>query len=391
MYKPVLGNGLVTSEGDLWRRQRKMSAPAFHAGHMNSYAAEMVSATARMADTWPNGSHARDVHVDMMQLTLEIACRTLFGADACPDPNVVGDSMHVALRSIDVRFSRAIPIPDWFPTPSNLRLRRAMRRLDAVVVNIIDRRRGGNGDRDGGKQNLLAALLRARDEDGSAMTDAQLLDEVRTIFLAGHETTALALAYTLYLLAANPATQDELYAELTEVLNHRLPTYEDLTHLPYTRNVVKEAMRLYPPADVLGREAVIDCDISGVHVAKGMNVFMSQWVMHHDPRYFPEPEKFWPARWTPAFESALPRFAYFPFGGGPRYCIGQVFASAEAAIVLATLCQRFAFAPDPTFKLELWPSITLRPRNGVRLMAKKRGDDEAVGNDPREAHRARGL
>jgi cytochrome P450 len=378
MYRPVLGNGLVTSEGEFWRRQRKLSAPAFQAAHMTGYTAEMVSSAARFSAAWPTSPHIRDVHVDMMQLTLEIACRTLFGADACPDPRLVGDSMHHALRSIDVRFSRPIPIPDWFPTPSNLRLRRAMRALDAIVVRIIDRCRGtienghttdtGNGN----GENLLAALLRARDEDGSAMTDKQLLDEVRTIFLAGHETTALALAYSLYLLAANPATQDELYTELSQVLSGRLPTYDDLARLPYARNVVTESMRLYPPADVLGREAVDDCDISGVRVTKGMNIFMSQWVMHRDPRFFRDPEMFAPHRWTEAFEKSLPRFAYFPFGGGPRYCIGQAFASAEAAIVLATLCQHFAFAPDPTFELELWPSITLRPRSGVRLIVNER-------------------
>jgi len=374
MYKPVLGNGLVTSEGDFWRRQRKLSAPAFQAAHVSDYTTEMVSSAAHMSATWPTNLHVRDVHVDMMQLTLEIACRTLFGADACPDPRVVGESMHDALRNIDVRFSRTIPIPDWFPTPANLRLRRAMRTLDAVVVGIITRHRGANGNSvdSGGRENLLSSLLRARDEDGSAMTDEQLLDEVRTIFLAGHETTALALAYSLYLLATNPATQDELYAELSQVLNGRLPTYEDLPCLPYTRNVVTESMRLYPPADVLGREAVCDCDINGVHVSKGANIFMSQWVMHHDPRYFPEPETFAPHRWTEAFERLLPRFAYFPFGGGPRYCLGQAFASAEAAVVLAILCQRFFFAPDPTFKLELWPSITLRPRSGVRLIVKER-------------------
>jgi cytochrome P450 len=378
MYKPVLGNGLVMSEGDFWRRQRKLSAPAFQATHMSGYVAEMVSSAARISATWPTIPHVRDVHVDMMQLTLEIACRTLFGTDACPDPRLVGDSMHQALSSIDVRFSRPIPIPDWFPAPSNLRLRRAMRTLDAVVGGIIDRRRCANGNgRDtsgggGGGENLLSALLRARDEDGSAMTDEQLLDEVRTIFLAGHETTALALAYSLYLLATNPAAQDELYGELSQVLNGRLPTYEDLPRLAYTRNVVTESMRLYPPADVLGREAVGDCDINGVQVSKGTNVFLSQWVMHHDPRYFPQPQTFAPHRWTEQFEKSLPRFAYFPFGGGPRYCVGQAFASAEAAVVLATLCQRFAFAPDPAFEIELWPSITLRPRNGIRLIVSGR-------------------
>jgi cytochrome P450 len=199
------------------------------------------------------------------------------------------------------------------------------------------------------------------------MTDAQLLDEVRTIFLAGHETTALALSYAIYLLAMNPATQETLARELDEVLGGRTPTFADLPRLRYTRNVVMEALRLYPPADVLGREAVADCTIGEVVVPRGMNIFMSVWLMHRDPRYFAEPEQFEPGRWTEQFEKSLPRFAYFPFGGGPRYCIGQGFAMAEAILALAVVCQRFAFAADETFKLELWPSITLRPRHGVRV------------------------
>jgi cytochrome P450 len=367
LYKPILGNGLVRSEGDFWRRQRKLSAPAFQGSRLPAYARDMVEATDRLCWAWQkelNGSsQPRDVNADMLRLTLEIACKTLFGADACPDPNVVGHAMEQGLEGIAARFRAAVPMPSWLPTRSNLRVRRSMRALHAIVARMIESRRraGGEGD------DLLSMLLSARDEDGSAMSPRQLLDEVLTLFLAGHETTALALSYALYLLAGHSAAQDELRAELARELDGRLPEYADLPRLAYTRKVVNEAMRLYPPADFLGREATEDCIVAGIPVRKGTNLFMSQWVMHRDGRYFPDPLTFNPSRWSEEFERTLPRFAYFPFGGGPRYCIGQTFATAEAALVLATLCQRFRFTPEPSFSLELNPGITLRPKAGVSV------------------------
>jgi cytochrome P450 len=380
LYKPILGNGLVTSEGEFWRRQRKLSAPAFQASRLPSYAKVMVEATERMCAAWAESLEkgtlqSRDVNADMMRLTLEIACRTLFGATACPDPDVVGHAMNLGLEGIAARFRAAVPLPAWLPTPNNLRVRRSMRSLHAVIAQLIAAHGGtnGNGDADGG-DDLLSMLLAARDEDGSAMSPNQLLDEVLTIFLAGHETTALALSYALYLLAGHPAAQDELRAELARELGGRPPVFADLPKLVYTRKVVNEAMRLYPPADFLGREAIEDCAVAGIRVRKGTNLFMSQWVMHRDARYFRDPLTFDPSRWTEEFERSLPRFAYFPFGGGPRYCIGQTFATAEAALVLATVCARFTFAADPTFRLELNPGITLRPKAGVRVRV-ARSDD----------------
>lgn len=374
IYKPILGNGLVTSEGAFWRRQRKLSAPAFQPARLASYAQTMIAAAVRMRDDWGRekpGGQIRDVHADLMWLTLQTACATLFGDDAALDPELVGRSIHDGLAAIAVRFNRPIPFPDWIPTSSNLRLRRAMRPLNEAVRGVIARRgqATGNGD---GAGNLLSALLAGRDEKGAAMTGTQLLEEVRTLFLAGHETTALALSYSLYLLATNPNTQSALQSEVATVLGDRTPAYSDLPRLDFARKVVLESMRLYPPADVLGREAVADCTVGDVRVRKGTSIFMSQWVMHHDPRYFKDPGTFDPGRWTPQFEASLPRFAYFPFGGGPRFCIGQSFATTEAILVLATLCQRYSFAPDPSFILELWPSITLRPRNGVRLVVRDR-------------------
>jgi cytochrome P450 len=393
MYMPILGNGLVTSEGELWRRQRKLSAPAFQSARLGGYAATMVASTEQMLDEWQSEAAAgkdpvRDVHDDFMRLTLEIACKTLFGADACPNPQDVGIAMEVGLRAIAVRFSRIVPIPDWVPVPSNIRLRRSIGTIDAVVDRVIARRRAPEAGAGSGS-DLLSILLQARDEGGAAMADAQLRDEVRTIFLAGHETTALALTYCLYLLALNPACQRALQAELGGALGARAPAYEDLPRLDYTRKVVTESMRLYPPADVLGREALVDCSIGDVKVRKGTSLFMSQWVMHRDPRYFADPQVFDPDRWTEEFSRSLPRFAYFPFGGGPRFCIGQSFAMAEAVLTLAAVCRRFWFAPDPSFKLELWPSITLRPRDGLRLLVRDRGPDKALESGGQDLARLR--
>lgn len=378
MFRPILGDGLVTSEGEFWRTQRKLAAPAFQGSRLPDYARDMIESTERTLDGWNAKSSSpaeerivRDVHADLMELTLEIACRTLFGTDAWPEPHAVGVAMHESLRAIEVRFGRLFPIPDWFPTPSNLRLRRALRTLNSVVASVIAMRRA-SPDTDGAQGNLLSMLLRSRGDDGSGMTDRQLTDEVRTILLAGHETTALALTYSLYLLAEHQGAQAALHEELSAALGDRPPTYADLAQLPYTTQVVAEAMRLYPPADVLGREAISDCTVNDVPVPRGTCVFMSQWVMHRDPRYFPDPLRFDPNRWTPAFQRSLPRFTYFPFGGGPRVCVGQAFASAEATLLLAAICRRFAFAPDPKFRLKLWPSITLRPRNGVRLLVTRR-------------------
>ena len=397
-YKPILGNGLVTSEGDFWRRQRKLSAPAFQASRLAGYAEAMVSCTERMADGWERqhrdaaaGADGRvhDVQVDMMRLTLQIACKTLFGSDVCPDPDVVGAAMEEGLEGIAARFSRPAPLPQWVPTPSNLRVRRSMRTLHAVVRQIIESGRAlvardPAGGRDGaGRDDLLSMLLSARDEDGSAMSGEQLLDEVLTLLLAGHETTALALSYSLYLLAHHPDAQAKLRAELQEVLGTgRPPAFDDLPRLPYLRNVVTESMRLYPPADFLGREAISACSVGEIPVQKGLTLFLSQWVMHRDGRYFRDPLAFDPGRWTEAFERSLPRFVYFPFGAGPRYCIGQQFAIAEAALVLAAVCRRFGFAPDPTFKLELHPGITLRPRAGVRLVVTRVQAGAAAGATP---------
>ncbi len=358
LYKPLLGDGLLNAEGEVWRRQRKLSAPAFQSSRLAGYSASMVECTGRMMRDWLATAVARrDVHLDLMRLTLEIACRTLFGAETCPDPNIVGQAMHGAMEALTQRWRRPIPLPDWLPTPANRRLKRSLAVMDGVINGLVEqRRRSGAGD------DLLWTLLQQRDDEGSGMTQRQLANEARTILLAGHETTALALGYALYLLAAHPAAQGRLQQEFAAVLAGREPGWLDLPQLRYTRRVIFEAMRLYPPADIIGREAIEECVIGDLRVPAGTTLFMSQWVMHHDARYFPDPWTFDPDRWTEEFEKSLPRFAYFPFGAGPRSCIGQTFAMTEAVLLLAAICGRFEFRPDPAFKLELLPSITLRPR-----------------------------
>jgi cytochrome P450 len=364
MYKPVLGNGLVTSEGDFWRRQRKLSAPAFQPSRLAAYAQVMLDATGRMLDTW-QGTQVRDVHADMTHLTLEIACKTLFGIDASADAAVVGETLNVAMQVIGERMRRVIRAPLWFPTAANRRLHHSMRTLDDIVSRMIAQ---GRDSKDANRADLLTILLRQQDDDGSVMTDRQLLDEARTLFVAGHETTALTLTYALFLLAKSPELQDQVRKEIEVALDGRAPAHSDLPALRAVRNVVYESLRLYPPADVLGREALDDITIKGIDIKKGMNIFASTWVMHRDPRFFEQPEIFLPARWTDEFEKSLPRFAYFPFGGGPRFCIGQSFAVTEATLALATIIQQADFKLAPNFDLQLWPAITLRPRNGVKLI-----------------------
>jgi cytochrome P450 len=363
VFKPVLGNGLVTSEGDFWRRQRKLIAPAFVASRLAEYAQVMVEATGRMLESWRE-AETRDVHEDMMRLTLEIACRTFFSAEEPPDAEVVGRALYEGMHALGQRFRRVIPIPDWVPTPDNLRLRRSLRTLQGIVNRIVQSSRGPGVEE---SHDLLSTLLAARDEDGTGMSAGQLMDEVMTLLLAGHETTALALSYSLYLLAGHREAGRALREELSAVLGDRPPTWEDISRLKYTRRVVNEAMRLYPPADVLGREAIIDCRVGDVPVPRGTTVFMSQWVMHRDPRFFEDPLEFKPSRWTEELERTLPRFAYFPFGGGPRNCVGQNFAVSEAVLILAEVCRRYTFSPTEGFELALWPNITLRPRDGIPL------------------------
>jgi cytochrome P450 len=368
MLSSFLGEGLLTSEGDVWRRQRRLAQPAFQLDQIQKYGAVMVAFSQRMLQEWQPGQ-TRDVHADMNRLTMEIAGQTLLGASVAGAADRVSWAMQVIMEHF-AGMAALLPWFQWLPTPANRRYRRALREVDAVMYGTIRRRRSGDtppGD------DLLSRLLAARDDDGGRMTDRQLRDELVTLFLAGHETTALALAYSFYLLAQHPAAERRLAAELDDVLQGQPPTAALVPRLRYTEWVVREGMRLYPPAPSIGREAVCDCEVAGFHVPRGTQVALVQWVVHRDKRWFDEPEAFRPERWDNDLARRLPRGAYFPFGDGPRICIGNQFAMLEAVLVLATVAHRYRLALAPGFKLELLPSVTLRPKRGVSMVVGKRG------------------
>jgi cytochrome P450 len=361
LYRPLLGNGLVTSEGDFWLRQRRLAQPAFHRQRVAGYAPTMVAITERHLAGWAPGQ-VRDVHEELVLVTGAIALKTLFDLDDAGDRDAFDEAHHGMLAAIQNRLGWALPVPDWLPTPGNLRIRRAEKHLHGVIDGFI---RQGRSRKEPGT-DLLSMLLNAQDEDGSRMTDRQLRDETMTLYLAGHETTALTLSWAWYLLAQHPEAEEKLAAEWRAVLGGRSPTAADVPNLPYTEQVVAEAMRLYPPAYVIGREATVPVELGGYRLPRGTTVFLSQWVTHRDGRFFEEPERFRPERWAGGLAKRLPKYAYFPFGGGPRVCIGNGFALLEAPLLLATVGQRYRFTIDPNHPVELWPSITLRPRHGIR-------------------------
>lgn len=358
--KGIFGEGLLTSEGSFWLRQRRLAQPAFHRARIATYAETMVDYTERLLESWHDGEE-RDIHEEMMRVTLQIVGKTLFDADVAKDAQEVGQSLELLLE-LSADFGKAILVPAWLPTPHNIRKLRAIKKLDKIIYRIIEERR--KSERDAG--DLLSMLLAARDEDGSRMTDKQLRDESITLFLAGHETTANALSWTWWLLAQNPDAEKKLHAELDNMLAGRAPTLDDVAKLKYTEQVLTESLRLYPPAWGTARVAIEDHEIGGYKVPKGTGVSFTQWTMHRDPRWFVEPEAFRPERWEDGLAKRLPRFAYFPFGGGPRQCIGNTFALMEATLVLATIAQKFRFRLVEGHPVVPLPSITLRPRYGIR-------------------------
>jgi cytochrome P450 len=382
--RAILGEGLLTSEGEVHRRQRRIAQPAFHRERIARYADAMTAAAARWDERWgaraaPGGSGATvEMHAEMMALTLGIAGETLFGARVDAIAGEVAAAMADALSAGPLAF---LPFARWtlrLPIPVARRFRQARTRLDRIVYGIIaERRRAGDAaDRD----DLLSMLLLATDPDetdGAPMSDAQLRDEVMTIFLAGHETTASALTWTWYLLAQHPEAEARLHAELDAVLGGgagaapRMPRVEDLPSLAYTRAVVAESMRLYPPAYAIGRICAERTELAGHAVEPGWGVITSPWLAHHDARWWPEPERFRPERWAePAPDR--PKLAYFPFGAGSRICIGEQFAWTEAILVLATLARRWAPRLVPNQHVVPRGAITLRPRGGIHMVLRDR-------------------
>jgi len=367
----LFGNGLLTSEGDFWLRQRRLAQPAFHRARIAAYAETMVRFTERMQEGWRDGQKL-DIHAEMTRLTLQIVAKTLFDADVDADAQEVGHALE-AIMEHNSDFRRLILTPSWLPTLRNIRAALGTRRLDKIMYRIIGQRRIAG--RDAG--DLLSMLLHAQDEDGSRMTDRQLRDEVITLFLAGHETTALTLSWTWWLLAQHPQAEAKLHAELDAVLSGRTPTLENLPKLRYLDHVITESMRLYPPAWGMARLTIEDAEIGGYKIRKGCGVSLSQWVVHRDPRWYESPDEFRPERWEGDLLKRLPRFAYFPFGGGPRQCIGNSFALMEAALILATIAQKFRLRLVPGHTVAPLASITLRPRHGIRVTLEARRPAEA--------------
>ena len=366
--KKLLGDGLLTSEDPYHLRQRRLIQPAFHRQRIAAYAEQMTAYAARASAAWKNGE-TRDMAEEMLHLALAIVGKTLFNAEVEGEAGEIGDAL---TEVIGLFHTLMLPLGDLLerlPLPSVRRFARARARLDATIYRLIEEHRASGMDRG----DLLSMLLLAHDEDdGGRMTDVQVRDEALTIFLAGHETTANALAWTWYLLSQNPDAEAKFHAELDGVLAGRTPTLDDLPHLPWTRRVLAESLRLYSPAWVVGRRALSDYETGGHLLKRGDIVLMSQAVMHYDPRFWAEPDRFDPDRWTPEAEAERPKFAYFPFGGGPRVCIGEQFAWMEATLLLAALGQewRMRLAPDQIVAAQ--PIITLRPKFGMRMVLEGR-------------------
>jgi len=359
--KRVFGDGLLTSEGQFHRRQRKLVQPAFRKDPLKQYAGDMVHYSLRTRDAWQAGAEV-DMAQEMMRLTLAIVAKTLFEADVDDEADDIGEALSTVLDA----FPRLLlPFGEQLlklPLPKNRRAHRSLTLLDDTIYGIICKRResGDYGD------DLMSMLLRTEEEGGEEMTPRQVRDEAITLFLAGHETTALALTWTWYLLSENPEPRGRLHAELDSVLGAEPPTYDDLDRLPYTRQVIKESMRLYPPAYIFGRQAITDYAIGEYLLPAGKTmVFMSPYVLHRDPQWYEAPEEFRPERWTPEFEAELPKFAYLPFGGGPRICIGASFAMVEAMLLLATLAQHWNPVLVPRQQIVPEPLVTLRPKYGM--------------------------
>src|SRR5258706_8918393 len=375
--KEFIGEGLLTSEDDFHRKQRGLVQPAFHHARISNYANTMVSYTQEMLNTWMDGE-TRNIAEDMMGLTLDIVAKTLFDADVSDETQEIGEAITAGIKFVNKRIGAPVRLPAWLPTDSNRKQREMTAYMNNTIMRFIDERRSSGDD----KGDLLSMLLLAVDEtDGGQMTNGQAKDEAMTLFIAGHETTSNALSWIFYLLSQNPDIEAKLHEELDRVLAGHAPTAADLKQLPYTEMVIKESMRIYPPAWLLTRQAQEDIQIGGYDIPKGTLIMMSPYVMHRDEHYFAEPDRFLPDRWANDFEKGIPRYAYFPFGGGPRVCIGQGFAMMEAQLILATTAQRYHLSLAPDQKVEMQPLITLRPRNGLHMTIKQHEEVRALTSD----------
>jgi cytochrome P450 len=366
--KRLLGEGLLTSEGELHKRQRRLIQPMFHHTRIEGYGEVMVERTIRMRDSWQDGQDL-DVHEQMMRLTLSIVAKTLFDTDIEDrEAQRVADALSTSLGLFDKLTSPLSNLLMRLPSSPGLRqFEGAKGVLDEIVYGMIEERR-----RTGDRGDLLSTLLLAQESDGERMTNVQVRDEAITIFLAGHETTSNALTWTWYLLSQHPDVEANLHEELDTALGDRPPTVADLPNLPYTERVLTESMRLYPPAWILGRRALVEHEVDGYRIPAGSIVVTAQYIVHHDPRWFPDPYRFDPDRWLRDRVSSRPKYSYFPFGGGQRLCIGEPFAWMEGELLLATLAQRWKLRLVRGQPIDLSPVVTLRPKHGMKMTVLER-------------------
>jgi cytochrome P450 len=375
--KLVIGEGLLTSEGTFWKRQRKLMTPAFHHKRLLGFCDHMVRCASELADEWDLLARARpprpisvDLHAQMLSLTFRIVGLTLFSTELSEKAGDMGPALATVLEHANhLAVSMLIAAPPWLPTPRNVRFAAAMKVVDDVVLGIIAERRRSRQD----AGDLLGMLMAATDETGEIhMSDRELRDEVATLVLAGHETTAQTLTWTFMLLSRHPEVERRVLAEIRQVCGERAPSMQDLPALEYTSRVIDESMRLYPPAWMIERQALVDLELDGYFIPARTLIAISPWTLHRHPDHWRNPEGFDPDRFLPEHVAARPRYTYLPFGGGPRQCIGVNFALYEAKLVLATLLQRYSAELIPGQDLGIEAAVTLRPAHGMKMWLRPR-------------------
>jgi len=379
LSKRLLGEGLLTSEGEFHDRQRRIIQPAFHPNRIKAYGDIMTRFAERMCLRWKDGE-SLDIHKEMMRITSAIISKTVLGSDIDLEGDTVNDALLTCMKHLNrlqMPFGELIEKIPILPSTKGFQV--ARNELDSIVFKMIKEHKDAQKRNLVSINDLLYTLIDAQDSEAGSvkMPDSQLRDEVMTVFLAGHETTANALTWTFYLLSQYPAVEQRLYDELCLVLlqadgGMRIPTVDDIPSLEFTEKVLRESMRLYPPAWTIGRQAIRDYFIDKYTIHSGAIILMSQYVMHRDPRYFHDPELFHPDRWTREFKSALPKFSYFPFGGGIRGCVGEPFAWIEGVLLIATVCRHWKMHHHPRHRVELKPLVTLRPKYGMLMTLEQR-------------------
>jgi cytochrome P450 len=364
----LLGNGLVTSEGSFWLQQRRLMQPAFHKQRLATFVKTMVEKTQLRLGSWEGKYHSGksfDLSHEMMGLTLDIVTECLFGTNVSRYTEKVGDSLSFLIEALNKRIKSVVAFPMWMPTSANQKIKKEKTALDSIVLGIIKNRITFNKPYD----DLLAMLIEMQDADtGEKMSEQQLRDEVMTLFVAGHETTANAITWAFYLLSQNPEIENKFHDELDLILKGNLPAIEDLHKLTYTMQIVHETLRLYPPAWMIGRKSIHDDEIDGYRIPAGTNILISQYMVQRDPIYWNSPDQFNPDNFLAEKEKTRHKFSYFPFGGGPRYCIGNNFSLMELQIILAVIGQHYRLCHDPLHQVALDPQITLRPFNGMKMI-----------------------